>query len=86
MTEADEIAAKVVQMMQPKIPLNVDLWDAATVAAYLKVSRRTVAERYATMDGFPAAIRLPSPTGIRPHLRWKAVEIIEWAEARREAS
>jgi hypothetical protein len=74
---------KLINLIQPQIPITVDLWDARTVGAYLKVSPRQVTERYALLDGFPPAIRLPSPNG-RGHPRWKAMEIIKWAEKHQE--
>ena len=48
------------------------------VAAYLRVSTRHVAERYAFMPGFPAPVILPSPSGVRPHKRWRLADIKKW--------
>lgn len=64
------------------VPPDRQLWSADDAAAYLGVSKRTVAERYAVRPDFPRPIRLPS-TGTRGLLRWKAAEVMKWAEARR---
>lgn len=79
------LAATIAAQAAPQIPITVDLWSAKEVAAYLKVTPRHVLERYAIMPGFPAPIRLPSPSGGIGHPRWKAKEIITWAERHQAA-
>lgn len=64
----------------PTISLDIDLWDAKTIGSYLKVGARQVLERYSLLPSFPMAIRLPSFSGGRSHPRWKAAEIVAWAE------
>lgn len=76
----DQIAAAIVGKIAQPIPLSVDLWDAATIAAFLKVSPKQVTDRYAPLPDFPKAIRLPSVTASKGHPRWKAMEIIAWSE------
>lgn len=66
------------------VPPDRQLWSAEDAAAYLGVSKRTVAERYAPRPDFPRPIRLPS-TGGRGLLRWKAAEVMRWAELRQSA-
>lgn len=61
------------------IPVEVDLWDADTIAQFLKVSKHQVMQRYAPLPDFPAAARLPAKGG-KGHPRWKAAEVIKWAE------
>jgi hypothetical protein len=75
---AGEIAARV----SPRIPLSVDLWDIETVAAYLKISVSRMRNHYAALPDFPPAIRLPGVKGKYGHPRWKAMDVIRWAEAR----
>lgn len=53
------------------------IWSARDVADYLRVSPRTVTEKYAAKPWFPRPFRLPSDKG-RGGLRWKKSEIIEW--------
>lgn len=60
------------------VPTEKQLWSAEDVAAYLGVTKRTVAERYAPLPSFPKARQLPS-TGRRGLLRWSAKEIMDWA-------
>lgn len=64
--------------MKPSIPVSVDLWDVATIAAYLKRDPAVVRERIAVLPDFPKAIRLPANKG-RAHPLWKAAEVIAWA-------
>lgn len=63
------------------VPPERQLWSAQDIAAYLGVSPRTVAERYAPLPDFPTPIRLPS-TGAVGLKRWKAAEVMKWAECR----
>lgn len=77
--EITEAIETLRDMVSPQIPLSVDLWDARHAAAYLKVKPRQITERYALRPGFPPAIRLPTKNG-RGHPRWRAIDIIEWAE------
>lgn len=68
-------------LKRPAIPLDIALWDASEGAAYLRVSESQYKERYACRPDFPRAIRLPveGSTG-RGHPKWKALEVIEWAQ------
>ena len=82
MTESLEIYKAIISAQKPSIPVNVDLWDSETIAAYLKCSVSQVMQRYAPRPDFPRTIRLPSDRRGSP--RWKATEVIEWAESFRE--
>ena len=62
-----------------RIPLAVDLWSNAEIAAYLKVDQRQVSERYSCLPGFPRAIRI----GGKGHPRYRAAEVIEWVEGQK---
>lgn len=75
----DQIASAVAQRVA--IPLEIDLWDAKAIGAYLKVSPRQVLERYSCRPEFPHPIRLPSSDKGHGHPRWKAAEVIKWAES-----
>ncbi len=76
----EKIAAAFAKHVNPSFPLHIELWDIATIAAYLKRNETVVRERIATKPDFPAAIRLPSETGRRGHALYKAKEIIQWTE------
>lgn len=80
----DQLAAAIASHMPRRIPIAVDLWSVAEIASYLKVQPRQVVERYACLPGFPAAIRLPTQGRGRGHTRYKAADIIKWAEAHGE--
>ena len=62
------------------IPVEVDLWSTNELGAYLKVSPNKVVERYAALPDFPKRIVLPTAEGGRSHPRWKALDVISWAE------
>lgn len=77
-TKLDELIAAT---RAATIPVDVRLWDAQQISAYLCVSARHAAERYAMRPDFPRPICLPTANGERATRRWKATEVIEWAEA-----
>ena len=63
------------------MPIDLKLWDAEHIGLYMCVSTRQVAERYAMRPDFPRPICLPnSGEGIKTTRRWKASEVIEWAD------
>ena len=80
----DQLAAAVANHMKSVIPLEVDLWSTVEIAAYLKKSPASVADRVVCLPGFPQAIRLPSATGGKGHPLWKAIEVIAWTEKHQE--
>lgn len=84
----EQLVRALTQLKSPGIPIEFDLWDADIISAYLKVSRRQVLEHYAVQPKFPQPINLPSgrPSGKtrKRHPRWKALEIITWAEKLQE--
>jgi prophage regulatory protein len=80
----DSLAARLDQVLRRGyVPPERQLWSAQDIAAYLGVSPRTVAERYAPLPDFPTPIRLPS-TGQVGLKRWKASAVMQWAEERGE--
>lgn len=85
MTEVQFIAklAEALERLQrPVIPVSVDLWDMAMVAAYFKRDPQVVRQTIACLPSFPKAIRLP--TKARAHPLYNAKEVIEWAQKHRE--
>ncbi|WUR15659.1 hypothetical protein E7V67_011320 [[Empedobacter] haloabium] len=86
MSETDlieRLATALAERIRPTIPLSVDLWDIATIAAYLKRDPQSVRERMACLPSFPKAIRLPTKNG-RSHPLYHAAEVIKWVEGYRE--
>ncbi|PZP63446.1 MAG: hypothetical protein DI596_03010, partial [Azospira oryzae] len=67
----DRLAKAVAERISRPIPIQVDLWSADEIAAYLKVCRRYVIDRYSKLPDFPPAIRLPSAGGRTGHPRWR---------------
>jgi predicted DNA-binding transcriptional regulator AlpA len=68
------------QNAHKQVPWESVLWDAEDIAAHIKVSPRTVAEKYAPRPGFPRPVH---PGG--GHARWYAHEILDWVESTRKA-
>ncbi|XJN75280.1 hypothetical protein ACHMW6_15410 [Pseudoduganella sp. UC29_106] len=79
----DKLALAISKRSTPRISLEIDLWDMAMIAAYLKRDPKVVRERMACLPSFPKAIRLPTTTG-RAQPLYKAIEVIAWAEKQKE--
>lgn len=77
------LAEAVAKQIRPTIPLSIDLWDIATIAAYLKRDPQVVRERMACVPSFPKAIRLPTKGG-RAQPLYKASEVIAWVNQHQE--
>jgi hypothetical protein len=75
----DILAAAVAKQVRPAIPIDIALWDIATIAAYLNRGESQVRERMACLPDFPKAIRLPTITGSRGQALYKARDVINWA-------
>ncbi|MDN4036769.1 hypothetical protein [Massilia sp. YIM B02443] len=73
------MAAELAKQLRPSLPIEIDLWDIATIATYLKRSESVVRERMACLPDFPKAIRLPSTRSGRGHALYRAKEVIQWA-------
>jgi len=73
------LANELAKHMRPALPVEIDLWDVATIANYLKRSESVVRERMACLPDFPKAIRLPSTRSARGQALYRAKEVIQWA-------
>lgn len=73
------LATELAKVIRAPIPVEIDLWDIATISAYLKRSESVVRERMACLPDFPKAIRLPSTKSSRGQALYRAREIIQWA-------
>jgi hypothetical protein len=74
-----QMAAAVAQHLQPAIPVQIDMWDVATIARVLKRSETQVRNRMICLPDFPKAIRLPVVGGGRGQPLFRASEVLEWA-------
>lgn len=80
-----DLAHAIAESMRPTLPLDIDLWSADEIAAYVKMTPRYVAEHLVMHPSFPRPIYFP--TGIKSkggRRRYKASEVIEWAESWQE--
>lgn len=76
--DAQEIlTALLTRCAGPAIPINVALWDTADLAEYLRMSTNRVRTDIVTLPTFPRAVRLTA----KAQARYKAREVIQWAEA-----
>lgn len=76
----NKLAEAIAEKIGQPLPLDVDLWGVDQIAKYLKMSKSQVSQRYVPQTDFPRAIRLSTSDGHRSHARWKASEVIAWAE------
>jgi len=80
MSEKEILAAILQKLSEKSIPIEVDLWDAAHIAAYLKRSHSTVRDKILPLPSFPRPIRIQTANGTGYPL-FKAREVIKWAES-----
>lgn len=85
----ERIAQAVAACVRPTLPLGVALWDVEHIAAYLVRAPKVVRDRVVTLPDFPRPIRIPSVQSgkqdqSKAQPRWKASEVIAWAESYRE--
>ena len=71
----EKLAAALAAQLPPPIPVEIDLWDVATIAHLLKRSESQVRNRIVCLPDFPKAIRLPTAAG--PRL-YRAAEVLAW--------
>lgn len=79
-TDISMLAAEIVKLMPPPIPIEVAMWDGDMVAAYMCRNPRTVKEKIVMDPTFPKAHRITQ----NAHPLWKASEVIAWVEKRKE--
>jgi hypothetical protein len=77
MSDIEAITDAITKIGTSEFPVNIDLWDAEKVAAYLKISKSRLSNYYAIQPGFPAPGRLPSQKGVGRPL-WRAIDVIQW--------
>ena len=74
----ERLSAALAGQLQPTIPIDIDMWDVATIARVLKRSESQVRNRMICLPDFPKAIRLPVAGGGRGQPLFRATEILEW--------
>lgn len=77
----EKLAAAIARHTARRIPLAVDLWSVTEIADYLKCTERYVLDNFAARPDFPPAVRLPGKGARRGHPRYKASDVIKWAES-----
>ena len=81
----DSLALAIAEHLPPlMIPIAHRLWTYAEIAHYLRLQTSYVQQHLPHAPGFPAPMRLLIRKGSRSHPRFRAVEVIRWAEAQRD--
>jgi len=73
-----QVAAAIAAQLQPPVPVQIDMWDVATIARVLKRSETQVRNRMICLPDFPKAIRLPVAGGGRGQPLYRATEVLDW--------
>jgi hypothetical protein len=68
---------QAIQTLAPFTGVNL-LWTLDDVCMYLRIEK-TKLRAYQALPDFPRAIRLPSEKG-SGHPRYKAMEVMDWAD------
>jgi len=71
----EKLAVALAAQLPPPIPIEIDLWDVATIARLLKRNESQVRNRIVCLPDFPKAIRLPATGGAR---LYRAAEVLAW--------
>ena len=83
-SEINKLATAIIERLAPRIPLDVALWDISTIGEYMRMSSSQVTQRIVCQPSFPKSIWVPVARGrsekSRAQPRWKAKEVIDWAE------
>lgn len=80
----EKLARAVAAHIPAQIPVDIALWDSADCAAFMRISKTHFMQYVAPQPGFPHAIRIPKSDGKTGQPRWKAKEVIEWADGYQE--
>lgn len=80
MNRLEQLAGMIADKLNPRIPVNNQLWSSAIIAEYLCRSQQVVVDRIVCKPDFPAPIRLEENS--RP--LWEAKEVMAWALAHKE--
>lgn len=80
----DKLARAVAAHLPAQIPVDVALWDSSDCASFMRVSCGHFMQYIAPQPKFPQALRFPKLDGKTGQPRWKAKEVIEWADSHQE--
>lgn len=78
MTTEELLEVFLGKLEEKMIPIEVQLWDTARIAAYLHREYKTVRDTILVQPSFPKPIRVGQG---RSHPLYKAREVIAWAES-----
>jgi predicted DNA-binding transcriptional regulator AlpA len=78
--EIDQVASALAARLAPVVPIEHQIWDAHQTAAYLGTSVSNFQQYVSPHPSFPRPIRIPNTKGQRMYPRWKAMDIINYAD------
>lgn len=88
MTEIEAaIVAAIAKVQRPTVPVEFDLWGPRECAAFFKCSESQFVQYIKTYPDFPKPISVPlakpgrNGKAMHMHDRWKAVQVIEYADS-----
>jgi len=79
--EIERIASALAARIAPTVPIDYQIWDAEMVAGYLSTSTSNFLQYLAPHPKFPRPIKIPNTKGQKMQSRWKAMDIIVYADA-----
>lgn len=78
--EIERIASALAARIAPVVPIDYQIWDAETVAKYLSTSVSNFLQYLEPHPNFPRPIKIPNTKGQKMQSRWKAMDIIIYAD------
>ena len=63
------------------VPFEHVLWTVEEVANYFQISPKNIAQRLTSQPSFPRPLVIPRADGGNLHPRWRAKDVVSWAEA-----
>lgn len=80
---AEELLEKLMERLnapapQPPLPVEIDAWDTAHIARYMKRSAETVRREIVVQPSFPKPMRIPGAG--KGQALYKAREVVAWLE------
>ena len=76
----ERLAAALSASGRNSVPIDYQIWDAEQVAGYLSTSVSNFLQYLAPHPKFPRPIKIPNTKGQKMKSRWKAMDIITYAD------
>lgn len=86
MSEIETLDAAIAKLQRPLVPIEHELWGTRECADYFKCSDSQFVQYIKTHHEFPRPVSIPLAKNravgkaMRMHDRWKAADVIEYAD------